>query len=90
MIGYFDGPRFRAKLMRHIENGKSLVRIERIEGIEVVHEDMEIPTDQIPIDLRQIGSIFLVLINCALSSQRSTEGASTIYVRVSRLPQSSK
>ena len=89
MGGYFDGPRLRARLVSHVGDGKSLVRISVLDGIEMVHTEIEIPTEEIPEDLRGIGSSFLVLLNTALpKEQASIEDIRANYrsIRVSRLP----
>jgi hypothetical protein len=88
MSGYFDGPRLRARLVSHVGNGKSLVRIAGMAGIEVVDAEIEIPTNEIPEDLREIGSVFLLLLNTAVPKEgASIEDIRASYrsIRVSRL-----
>jgi hypothetical protein len=57
MILYGDRDWWRAQLVSHLGNGKSLVRLEI--GAKRYHE-YEIPTETIPLDLREVGSHFLI------------------------------
>jgi hypothetical protein len=92
MSGYFDGPRFRAQLIRHIGDGRTLVKFAQLDGIKVVHDEIEIPTEQIPADLRDAGSVFLVSVNVASLRKDSAENgiAEQPLFRISRLPRSPK